>query len=287
VDDIGWRALADRLGLEAVTDGLDGTLCGHVAGLTSRHGRTWLGLVVANPHGHRWALTRRWEPQARAPRRPDAKTIRFKDQRLTERYVGTAEDPVWFRETIPDSAVETLVAAADANRLGACALELRTHVLRAQFRQSPNQIPDLPETMAALRTLAEALDGPEPGLPDLQRVPLLNLTDLEASPARLIDCSPDRIVVHMTSSTKGLSRLLRRPVPATIDWSQSHVSLSDWRGHTRCLRQIIVWESADWLTLSAIDLAGAPIFTARSTGRRGSARTCHGNVAPWVVAGTA
>ena len=259
---LDWAALADGLGLEAGPHAAHGQRGRFPAGLTSRGTETWLGLIVANPASARWTLTRRWEPQARSPRRPDARTIRFRQLELTERYVGAADRPGWFREALSADAVATLVTAADANRLGACRLDLHGHVLRAYYRAPADRVPDLAETLTSLTALAECVDDGGPAPPDAASVLLWPDAGDAPSPFAQLRRTPTGLVCVLPKPAGLRARLAAAPEIA-VDWQAGELRMPETPPvPLSSVRQVTLAIEGDHAMLSVLDLGGGVVCQA-------------------------
>lgn len=264
---VDWPKLAAQLRLTARASCAVGRAGPFTAGLTGRGRQTWLGIVVANPARRRWTLTRRWEPQARAPRRPDPRTVKFADLRLTERYVGAADDPGWFRTELASGTADALVTAADANRLGDCTIELRGHVLRAQFRGAPNDLPDLSQTLTALVRLAKQLDGDAvPPRPDAE--PLLPPPDDRAVELAGL-AFDDGALACILPRARGLLARFQPPPRIQVDWGAGTVTALDAPLlPLDSILQVAVYELPRGAGVTLVDVAGAEAFSGLWAGGR-------------------
>ncbi len=280
---LDWAALGARLGLQAGDHCLRGIAGRYPVGVTSRDTATWLGLIVANADQRCWTLTRRWEPQARPPRRPDATTVKFADRRLTERYVGAAEDSAWFRDRLGAGAADALVEAADANRLGACSIDLRDHLLTARYRCAASDVPDLSETLAALGALAACIDSPEATLPDLATVPLL--TGGGNVPAqRMTRLEVDRARLTATLARQPGLRARVHPAPAVVvDWDAGRLQNLDTTLPLEAIRQVAIVAERDGAFCAVTDVGGAIVFAGRLAGGPPQIPTSLAQVSPPLV----
>lgn len=261
VSGLDWEALGPRLGLMAMPHGVSGRAGRYPAGVTSRGDLTWMGLLVANREGRRWTLTRRWEPHARHPRRPDASTVKFADRRLTERYVGVAADPTWFRHALGEDATEALIAAADANRLGGCSVRLRDHLLTAHYRAPADAVPDLTETLAALRTLADALDPDAAPIPDPAVLPLCPRGgDAAVDPLTGITTAGTLLRATLPRTGGGVLGRFKAEPQMCVDWAAGTLHLPDVNVALDAIRQVALTAAPNETYLSVIDLGGAVVF---------------------------